>query len=195
MLVNLLVPGTVKSFGVLFVEFLEAFDASPSTALWIPALCYFLYSSLGKLRIKYFITLNGCVQALKINRMSYELSYVWNFAVSVNVSTFFLRVSLFQFMIDVKSIFMCMSEICIHNVHTIVSRFEYIWFLPKWMPRGRSLVLDNIVNISIWLPRARASQRPFCAMKRFELIPVVLEKSVRDLNFFHFVRRMNIKST
>lgn len=48
MLVNLLVPGTVKSFGVLFMEFLEAFDASPSTALWIPALCYFLYSSLGK---------------------------------------------------------------------------------------------------------------------------------------------------
>lgn len=49
MLVNLLVPGTVKSFGVLFMEFLEAFDASPSTALWIPALCYFLYSSLGPL--------------------------------------------------------------------------------------------------------------------------------------------------
>lgn len=48
MLVNLLVPGTVKSFGVLFVEFLEAFDASPAAAAWIPALCYFLYSSLGK---------------------------------------------------------------------------------------------------------------------------------------------------
>lgn len=48
MLVNILVPGTVKSFGVLFVEFLEAFDASPATAAWIPALCYFLYSSLGK---------------------------------------------------------------------------------------------------------------------------------------------------
>lgn len=50
MLVNLLVPGTVKSFGVLFMEFLEAFNAAPSTALWIPALCYFLYSSLGALR-------------------------------------------------------------------------------------------------------------------------------------------------
>lgn len=47
-LVNLLVPGTIKSFGVLFVEFMEAFDASASTAAWIPALCYFLYSSLGK---------------------------------------------------------------------------------------------------------------------------------------------------
>lgn len=48
-MVNLLIPGTVKSFGVLFVEFLEVFDASPSAAAWIPALCYFLYSSLGKL--------------------------------------------------------------------------------------------------------------------------------------------------
>lgn len=43
--------GTVKSFGVLFMEFLEAFDASPSTALWIPALCYFLYSSLGEFHL------------------------------------------------------------------------------------------------------------------------------------------------
>lgn len=51
MLVNVLVPGTVKSFGVLFVEFLEAFEASPSAALWIPAICYFLYSSLGELHV------------------------------------------------------------------------------------------------------------------------------------------------
>lgn len=48
MLINILVPGTIKSFGVLFVEFLEAFQATPSAAAWIPALCYFLYSSLGK---------------------------------------------------------------------------------------------------------------------------------------------------
>lgn len=48
-LVNVLVPGTVKSFGVLFVEFLEAFEATPSAAMWIPALCYFLYSSLGNI--------------------------------------------------------------------------------------------------------------------------------------------------
>ncbi|XP_059610148.1 monocarboxylate transporter 12 isoform X2 [Phlebotomus argentipes] len=47
MLVNILIPGTIKSFGVLFVEFLETFNASPATAAWIPALCYFLYSSLG----------------------------------------------------------------------------------------------------------------------------------------------------
>ncbi|KZC11902.1 Iron-sulfur cluster assembly enzyme ISCU, mitochondrial [Dufourea novaeangliae] len=37
-MVNLLIPGTVKSFGVLFVEFLEVFDASPAAAAWIPAL-------------------------------------------------------------------------------------------------------------------------------------------------------------
>ncbi|XP_017769804.1 PREDICTED: monocarboxylate transporter 1 isoform X2 [Nicrophorus vespilloides] len=46
-MVNVLVPGTVKSFGVLFVEFLEVFEATPAAAAWIPALCYFLYSSLG----------------------------------------------------------------------------------------------------------------------------------------------------
>ena len=49
MLVNILIPGTVKSFGVLFVEFVEAFETTPAQAAWIPALCYFLYSSLGPL--------------------------------------------------------------------------------------------------------------------------------------------------
>lgn len=58
-MVNLFIPGTVKSFGVLFVEFLEVFDASPAAAAWIPALCYFLYSSLGKtLKIKLYIFKN-----------------------------------------------------------------------------------------------------------------------------------------
>ncbi|KAH8361198.1 hypothetical protein KR200_006413, partial [Drosophila serrata] len=46
-LTNILIPGTIKSFGVLFVEFTEAFNSSPTKASWIPALCYFLYSSLG----------------------------------------------------------------------------------------------------------------------------------------------------
>lgn len=49
--VNFLIPGTVKSFGVLFVEFLQVFKSSPTAASWIPALCYFLYSSLGKIFI------------------------------------------------------------------------------------------------------------------------------------------------
>ena len=48
-MVNLLSSRNSESFGVLFVEFLEVFVASPSAAAWIPALCYFLYSSLGKL--------------------------------------------------------------------------------------------------------------------------------------------------
>ena len=46
-IVNILIPGTVKSFGILFVEFIEVFDATPSAAAWIPALSYFLYSSTG----------------------------------------------------------------------------------------------------------------------------------------------------
>lgn len=45
--VNFLIPGTVKSFGVLFVEFLEVFKTTPTAASWMPALCYFLYSFLG----------------------------------------------------------------------------------------------------------------------------------------------------
>ncbi|XP_034933713.1 monocarboxylate transporter 9-like [Chelonus insularis] len=49
LVVNFLIPGTVKSFGVLFVEFLQVFKASPTAASWMPALCYFLYSSLGPL--------------------------------------------------------------------------------------------------------------------------------------------------
>lgn len=70
MLVNILIPGTIKSFGVLFLEFLDAFNASPATAAWIPALCYFLYSSLGPvssiLSVKYSyrtVTLMGGASA------------------------------------------------------------------------------------------------------------------------------------
>lgn len=55
MLVNILVPGTIKSFGVLFVEFMEAFKASNTSAAWIPALCYFLYSSLGKKSVQWSV--------------------------------------------------------------------------------------------------------------------------------------------
>lgn len=46
-LINLLVPGIIKSFGVLFVEFLETYKFSEMSASWIPALSYFLYCSLG----------------------------------------------------------------------------------------------------------------------------------------------------
>ncbi|XP_043251990.1 monocarboxylate transporter 13-like isoform X1 [Colletes gigas] len=49
LVVNFLIPGTVKSFGVLFVEFLHVFKASSTAASWMTALCYFLYNSLGPL--------------------------------------------------------------------------------------------------------------------------------------------------
>ncbi|XP_045509260.1 monocarboxylate transporter 13-like isoform X2 [Colias croceus] len=48
-LVNILIPGTIKSFGVLLVEFNDVFEASASASSGIVALCYFLYSSLGPL--------------------------------------------------------------------------------------------------------------------------------------------------
>lgn len=47
-LVNILIPGTIKSFGVLLVEFNDVFQSSASASSGIVALCYFLYSSLGK---------------------------------------------------------------------------------------------------------------------------------------------------
>lgn len=54
-LVNMLIPGTLKSFGVLFVEFTEAFHASETAASWIPAICYFLYCSLGEYYLYYIL--------------------------------------------------------------------------------------------------------------------------------------------
>ncbi|XP_048479816.1 monocarboxylate transporter 9 isoform X2 [Plutella xylostella] len=48
-LVNILIPGTIKSFGVLLVEFNDVFESSASASSGIVALCYFLYSSLGPL--------------------------------------------------------------------------------------------------------------------------------------------------
>ncbi|XP_022126469.2 monocarboxylate transporter 13 isoform X1 [Pieris rapae] len=48
-LVNILIPGTIKSFGVLLVEFNDVFHSSASATSGIVALCYFLYSSLGPL--------------------------------------------------------------------------------------------------------------------------------------------------
>lgn len=55
LVVNFLIPGTVKSFGVLFFEFLQVFKASPTAASWMPALCYFLYSSLGNYYLFLFL--------------------------------------------------------------------------------------------------------------------------------------------
>ncbi|XP_015111078.1 monocarboxylate transporter 13 [Diachasma alloeum] len=88
-MVNVLIPGTIKSFGVLFVEFLEVFDASPAAAAWIPALCYFLYSSLGPLSsvlsVKYSyrtVTLIGGTFAAVGMMLSYFASSVLFLCVS-----------------------------------------------------------------------------------------------------------------
>lgn len=46
-IVNTLIPGLVKSFGVLYVEFINIFDATPSSVSWIPAIAFALYNLLG----------------------------------------------------------------------------------------------------------------------------------------------------
>ncbi|KAL6254837.1 hypothetical protein P5V15_014174 [Pogonomyrmex californicus] len=91
-MVNLLIPGTIKSFGVLFVEFLDVFDASPAAAAWIPSLCYFLYSSLGPLSsvlsVKYSyrtVTLLGGTFAAAGMMLSYFASSVAFLCVSYGV--------------------------------------------------------------------------------------------------------------
>ena len=48
--VNVMIPGTIKSFGVLLVEFLKVFEVSLTETSWMPALCYFCYSSFGNVR-------------------------------------------------------------------------------------------------------------------------------------------------
>lgn len=48
-IVNTLIPGLVKSFGVLYVEFINIFDATPSSVSWIPAIAFALYNLLGPL--------------------------------------------------------------------------------------------------------------------------------------------------
>ncbi|KAH0949375.1 hypothetical protein HN011_001890 [Eciton burchellii] len=91
-MVNLLIPGTIKSFGVLFVEFLDVFDASPAAAAWIPSLCYFLYSSLGPLSsilsVKYSyrtVTLIGGTFAAMGMMLSYFANSVAFLCVSYGV--------------------------------------------------------------------------------------------------------------
>ncbi|XP_072401521.1 monocarboxylate transporter 12 [Diabrotica undecimpunctata] len=91
-MVNILVPGTIKSFGVLFVEFLEAFDSTPAEGMWIPALCYFLYSSLGPvssiLSVKYSyrtVTILGGISAAGGMILSFWANSVYFLYVSYGV--------------------------------------------------------------------------------------------------------------
>lgn len=88
MLVNILIPGgAIKSFGILFVEFLENMDASPTSASWIPALCYFLYSSLGPLSsilsVKYsyrtvtFVGAGFCSAGMILSHWATSIQYLY----------------------------------------------------------------------------------------------------------------------
>lgn len=88
MLVNILIPGgAIKSFGVLFPEFINGMNATPSQASWIPALCYFLYSFLGPLSsilsVKYsyrFVTILGagfCSAGMIITRWATSIEYLY----------------------------------------------------------------------------------------------------------------------
>uniref|UniRef100_A0A646QDR5 Monocarboxylate transporter 9 n=1 Tax=Hemiscolopendra marginata TaxID=943146 RepID=A0A646QDR5_9MYRI len=71
-IVNTLIPGLIKSFGVLFVEFLNVFQASPSAAAWIPGLTFALYNLLGpvasalsnRFSCRFTTTLGGLCAAL-----------------------------------------------------------------------------------------------------------------------------------
>lgn len=88
MLVNILIPGgAIKSFGILFVEFLENMNASPTAASWIPALCYFLYSSLGPLSsvlsVKYsyrtvtFVGAGFCSAGMILTHWATSIEYLY----------------------------------------------------------------------------------------------------------------------
>ena len=48
MVINVLIPGFIKSFGVLFDDVCEQFDASPAAVSWIPALSFFMYNFMGE---------------------------------------------------------------------------------------------------------------------------------------------------
>ena len=50
MLINVLIPGFIKSFGVLFDDVCDRFDASPAAVSWIPALSFFMYNFMGEWR-------------------------------------------------------------------------------------------------------------------------------------------------
>lgn len=89
MLVNILIPGgAIKSFGILFVEFLEQMpNATPTAASWIPALCYFLYSSLGPLSsilsVKYsyrtvtFVGAGFCSAGMILTHWATSIEYLY----------------------------------------------------------------------------------------------------------------------
>lgn len=66
MLVNIIISGMIKSFGIFVMEIQETFNLKQAEILWIPAITYFFYSFLGPassiLAIQYsfrFVTIVG----------------------------------------------------------------------------------------------------------------------------------------
>lgn len=47
MLINIIISGMIKSFGIFVVEIEVVFNMKPAQILWIPAITYFFYSFLG----------------------------------------------------------------------------------------------------------------------------------------------------
>lgn len=111
LMVNVLIPGgAIKSFGILFVEFLENMEASPSAASWIPALCYFLYSSLGPLSsilsVKYSyrtVTIVGaafCSAGMILTHWATSIQYLY-----LRYDEFILKIKGWIFFLEKKLIF------------------------------------------------------------------------------------------
>ncbi|CAG7818357.1 unnamed protein product [Allacma fusca] len=92
LIVNILIPGMVKSYGVLFIEFLDVVNATPSSAAWIPALSYWLYSSMGPfasaLAIAFShrkITIIGGILASTGLALSYFATSVWHLCLTYGI--------------------------------------------------------------------------------------------------------------
>lgn len=107
-MVNLLIPGTIKSFGVLFVEFLDVFDASPAAAAWIPSLCYFLYSSLGKKRAA--LISRSRVYMVFFRHLSQVGSWIKGFVFPQLVPVSCLRNSAIKYLGVSHSVYQCLIE-------------------------------------------------------------------------------------
>lgn len=187
MLVNILIPGTIKSFGVLFVEFLEVFEASPATAAWIPALCYFLYSSLGPLSsilsVKYsyrFVTIIGGTCAalgMIISFWASSVSYLYlSYGVLVGTGA---GLSFPPTVYIVTSYFVRLrglaNGLCISGsaLGSIILPPVLRWLLETYGYRGSVLIMGG-VTLNVWL--AALFYEPVeLHMKRVERQPKILE--------------------
>lgn len=56
-LIYLIIAGGVKSFGVLYTELLDYYDAGAGNTAWISSVCMFLFMGLGKIIFYLFLIL------------------------------------------------------------------------------------------------------------------------------------------